>query len=123
MKSILRVSALVCFVLMGNILFAQTSVNNEFTPKGLETLTDANFSFFTGEEDNVYYVDFESVSFNISDIVIKNEAGEIVLEDSVFDLPVDTIYELDFSQYGKGTYQVELKSYTSHLVKKEVMVK
>ena len=42
--------------------------------------------------------------------------------DDVFELPVNTIYELDFSQYGSGTYNIELRSFTG-IIRKTISIK
>lgn len=78
---------------------------------------DSNWSFFADEENKLYYVDFEKLSFNLSDIVVKNSNGEVIIKEDVLDLPVNTIFELDFSEYGAGDYEVELRSFTGMLRK------
>ncbi len=72
-----------------------------------------DWSFYSDEENQLYYIDFENISANLSDIVVKNSKGKILFKDDVFDLPVNTIYELDMSEYGAGTYEIELRSFTS----------
>jgi len=49
---------------------------------------------------------------------VTRDNGEVVLRDQVFDLPVDTIYEIDFNQYGEGTYTIELRSFTDVISRK-----
>jgi len=75
------------------------------------------FSFFKDETSNFYYIDFESIDINLNEIVVKDEKGNVVLEEGVSDLPVDTIFELDCSEYQNGKYVVELHSYTAVLRK------
>ncbi len=79
--------------------------------------SDSNWSFFVDEENKLYYVDFEKLSFNLSDIVVKDESGEIIMKEDVLDLPVNTIFELDFSDFPAGDYLVELRSFTGMLQK------
>lgn len=83
--------------------------------KSLLDLDDSNWSLYADEENRLYYIDFESLSINLSTIVVRRQDGEIVLSDDVFDLPVNTIYEIDFNQYGSGDYTVELRSFTGVL--------
>ena len=71
-----------------------------------------NWALYADEENNLYYIDFESMSMNLSDIIVRDQKGEVVLREDVFDLPVNTIYEIDFNQYGKGTFEIELRSFT-----------
>ena len=81
-----------------------------------------NWDIFADDENKIYYVDFESLNITLSDIVVKNESGSVVLKDDVFDLPVNTIYEIDLSDKKKGTYKIELRSYTS-VIRKSIQVK
>jgi len=84
--------------------------------------TSTDWTLFADEENQLYYIDFETLTFNVSDVIVKNEAGEVLLQDNVFDLPVDTIYELDFSNYQPGKYAIELRTFTE-VVRKTVQVK
>jgi hypothetical protein len=101
---------------------AQTSV--ELTPSNsilnnwsseLPEITDENWTFFLDEENRIYYIDFETINVNLNDIQVKNKKGEIVLKDNLWDLPVNTIYELDFKNFETGTYEIELRTYTGVL--------
>lgn len=97
--------------LTDNYATASASASEE----SLLEIGSSNWSVYADEENKLYYVDFESLSINISDIVVKRQDGEIVLQEEVFDLPVNTIYEIDFNQFGDGTYDIELRSFTQVL--------
>ena len=115
-------STLVLLLFISTATIAQSSASiNDFN-EGLATLNSDKWSFYIDEENKVYYIDFESISVNLSTIILKNANGEELLKDDVLDLPVNTIYELDFSPYGTGTYEVELRSFTG-IVRKEVSIK
>lgn len=88
----------------------------------LKEIQADNWDIFADDENKIYYVDFESLNITLSDIVVKNESGSVVLKDDVFDLPVNTIYEIDLSDKKKGTYKIELRSYTS-VIRKSIQVK
>ncbi len=90
---------------------------------GVTTETPANedWTLYADEENKLYYIDFENLKVNLSDIVVKNANGEVLLKDNVFDLPVNTIYELDFSAYRPGIYEIELRSFTNVIRKKLVL--
>ena len=102
-------------------LIAQTSVSTASFPLiSLDLVhldNSENWSFFTDDENKLYYIDFEKISFNVSKVIVKNDSGVILLEDDVFDLPVNTIYELDFSDYAPGSYEVELQSFKGKIQK------
>lgn len=129
MQHMTKLFALLCFLFLGNAVMAQGELANasEFTSKGITTtdlkeINDDTWSFFVDEESNTYYIDFENLKVNLSDIVVKNDNGQVVLKDDVFDLPVNTIYELDFSEFQDGTYDVELRSFTG-VIRRTIDVK
>ena len=88
----------------------------------LKEIQSDNWDIFADDENKIYYVDFESLNITLADIVVKNASGSIILKDDVFDLPVDTIYEIDLSDQKKGTYKIELRSFTS-VIRKSIQVK
>jgi len=109
-----------------NTAFSQStaSIDNSevIFAEGLTLVDDNNWSFYIDEDSKTYFIDFENINFNLSDIIVKDSQGKILFKDDVLDLPVDTIYELDFEAYGSGEYQVELRSFTS-IIKKQVQIK
>ena len=120
-----RLVFVVAFVLVGSLnnqLFSQstTSLNSSAaeTATRLLDMSSTDWSFYIDEEQDIYYIDFEKINVNLNDLKVINEAGEIVLEDNLYELPVDTIYELDLGTYPKGTYQVELRTFTGVISKK-----
>ena len=115
---------LLCF--LSNSIFAQSSASAEenmfvsnFT---LTELPDENWSFYKDEENQLYFIDFEKINFNLSEIIVKNDNGDILIQDDVLDLPVNTIYEIDLSDYGSGNYHVEMRSFTG-VIRQEVNIK
>ena len=62
-------------------------------------------------------IDFETLSQNIIEIVVKeSKSDKIVFREDVFDLPVNSIYELDYTLYSKGSYIIELRSFVRTIV-------
>lgn len=96
-----------------NHLMPSASLNS-----AIETPSNEDWTLYADEENKLYYIDFENLKVNLSDIVVKNANGEVILKDNVFDLPVNTIYELDFSTYKPGAYEIELRSFTNVIRKK-----
>ncbi len=119
------------FTLTIALLFTSISLFSQTTAKGaaapdvaslsVETL-GTDWSFYADDDNRTFYIDFEKINVNLSDIVVKNKSGEIVFKEDVLDLPVNAIYELNFDELGKGDYLVELRSYTKTL-RKEVEIK
>lgn len=120
---------LVAFVILtfsSNFLFAQAFADNNkgFTVKGitLSEVEDQDWSIYNDEENNIYYIDFETIAFNLSEVVVLDEQDQVVFQEEVFDLPVNTIYELDFKPFGTGKFKIELRSFTK-FIKKDVLIK
>ncbi|MEO1260727.1 MAG: hypothetical protein AAFZ15_18155 [Bacteroidota bacterium] len=80
-----------------------------------------SWTFYLDAESKVYYIDFETISVNLSDVKVLDEAGDIVKKDDLWDLPVNTIYELDLTDMKPGKYKVELRSYTG-MITKEITI-
>lgn len=123
-KKIVLTAVCGVFFLGLNSLTAQ-----EFTAKGGAALeasmtnsANENWSFFVDEEQQKYYIDFESINVNLNDILVKNGSGQVVFQEDVYNLPVNTIYELDMQSYPKGKYIVELRSYTG-IMRKEFVIR
>jgi len=120
------------FIVLGNFLYAgfasaQSSdigdkdkqvdaiINTKVSKNGGQDLT-----FYLDGEQRLYYIDFESINVNLSNIKVKNSKGQVVLSDDVADLPVNTIYELDMKNMESGKYHIELTSFIG-VIRKEVV--
>ncbi|WP_425421009.1 hypothetical protein [Phaeodactylibacter xiamenensis] len=124
-----KLSFLLALFLTGNLsaVVAQTAnlqtstlpePENMTVSSSLLNMDTESWSLYSDEENNLYYVDFATLSVNLNDIVVTRDDGEVVLREQVFDLPVDTIYEIDFNQYGGGNYTIELRSFTDVIRRK-----
>lgn len=102
--------------------FSQTAdLSSSETESGFSTLNES-WSLYADEENKLYYIDFETLSVNLNDIVVKNQDGDILFKDDVFELPVNTIYELNLSQFQAGTYFIELRAFTG-IIRKTLTLK
>ena len=93
---------------------------------GYETTKQADntkdWSIYTDSENRMLYVDFEKINVNLSNITVRDLEGKILFKDeTLWQLPVNTIYEIDFSKFPKGTYVIELKTFTN-VIKKNVTI-
>lgn len=79
------------------------------------------WTFYFDQENRVYYIDFEAISVNLNDIKVYNQSGEMVKSDKLWDLPVNTIYELSITDLSPGKYKIELRTYTG-VIEKEIEV-
>jgi hypothetical protein len=113
-----------CGLFLGGIsLQAQTSVkgipaNLTVSSTAMAELPFNDWSIFSDQDNAIYFIDFEQVAVNLDEIVVKDQAGQVLWQEEVFDLPVNTIYELDFSDYQAGEYLIELKAYTGVIRKR-----
>jgi len=112
---------LIAFFCSATSAFSQQASVETLTAKGATAAISEDQSLYTGDSEKVFYIDFEDLRMNLSEIILKNDQGKVLLKDDVFDLPVNTIYELDLSQYGKGTFEVELRSFTG-VIRKTIAV-
>lgn len=110
-----KFTLLIAFLFLGSLVgTAQSASLKSASPSGagLLELNNDSWAFYTDEENKVYYIDFESLSVNLSNISVRRKNGEVVMREDVFELPVNTIYEIDFNQFGAGQYDIELRSFT-----------
>lgn len=102
---------------------AQTSVSNNFEvlasiDENLIDLGADDWTFFKGEDANTFFIDFEKIKSNLNEIKVTDAKGTITFEDELWNLPVDTIYELDFHTFAKGTYTIEITTFTDSIERK-----
>ena len=116
-----KLLALFLFVFLSFNISAQSMASTDKVEMDFITLdaTENDWSFYSDDENKTYYIDFEKLSFNLSEIVVKNAEGSTIIREDVLDLPVNTIFELDFSAFQSGKYLVELRSFKG-MVKKEI---
>lgn len=106
-------------------LTAQTSVSTMstfFNDFALSPESDnAEWTFYHDAENKIYYIDFEAINVNLNDIKVVDEKGEVVMNDILWNLPVNAIYELDMKNFKPGNYKIQLRTYTG-LIQKEISV-
>lgn len=81
---------------------------------------DDNWVFFQDEDEELFYIDFEALGNHAVDLKLKNKEAEVVLEESLIDVPMNTIYEINLKDLPKGTYTLEIRTYQD-VIKKEVV--
>lgn len=74
--------------------------------------SEAANAFFRDVENGLLFIDFEKLPVNLKEVMIRDRSGAIQLQEEVFELPVDAIYELDLGELAPGTYRIELHAYT-----------
>ena len=95
------------FILLGLLLFvgsgelaAQMTAKSPLAPTSDATELNINdWSIYADQESSTYFIDFEQLAVNVNKIMVKNTDGQVLWQEDVFDLPVNSIYELDFSSF------------------------
>ena len=124
MQKFIVLFTLLALIFTSQSLLAQTATTD--TEINYESIAaafnfDNDWGFHSDQNEQLYYVDFENLKMVLSDIIVKNEAGEVIIKEEVMDLPVNTIFEIDFTEFGKGKYQIELRSFTG-LIHKDIEI-
>lgn len=119
MSNTIKLLTLLLFVSTSFTLSAQSMASIDKVEMDFITLdkSEGDWSFYSDDENKTYFIDFEKLSFNLSEIVVKDQQGTIVIREDVLDLPVNTIFELDFSDFKSGKYLIELRSFKGMLKK------
>ena len=78
--------------------------------------------FYKDPDNNVLLIDFKEVSSRLSKITVK-QSGQLLMEDSVGDLAIDSIYEVDMNTYGKGAFTITLVTTGDEEIAEEIIIK
>ncbi|MEM8907903.1 MAG: hypothetical protein AAGD05_08665 [Bacteroidota bacterium] len=77
--------------------------------------------FYSDYENTTLYVDFKSLGNQFSELNILRD-HQLMMQDDIRDLPLNTIYELNLSVFRQGTYVLELKTPDGIKVHKEFVI-
>ena len=122
-----NMNKIIAAVVFMTALFAQNPAHAQLLSlNSTETNKSDNkqdWSFYTDAENRMLYIDFEKINVNLNGIAVKNKEGKVIFkDDALWELPVNTIYEVDFSKEPKGDYTVEVRTFTTTL-RKTVTIK
>jgi hypothetical protein len=88
-----------------------------------ELTNEDDWSFHTNQEGKLLYIDFESLGGKMNRLVVKSSQKEVVIEDNhLFDLPINTIYEVNLEKLKRGSYFVELHTYDNKIIREEITI-
>ncbi len=79
-----------------------------------------DWSIYADMDSRTYFIDFEQLAVNVNEVLVIDAEGNVVWQEEVYDLPVNSIYELDFSAYKSGQYTIELQAFTG-VIRKQVV--
>jgi len=86
----------------------------------LDKPTNGNI-FYQDPENKILLIDFKEVSTKLS-MVKVTQANTVLMEDKVGDLAIDSIYEVDLSNYRTGQYTITLVTMEKEEITKEIEV-
>lgn len=91
--------------------------------KELAKEENSDWSFHTDQSSKLLYIDFETLGGKMNRLVLKSANKVIVIEDNrLFDLPVNTIYEVNLEKLERGSYFVELFTYDEKIICEEITI-
>ncbi len=81
-------------------------------------------AFYKNQTGKSFFIDFEILGGKMERLELKSLENLIVYEDNhLFDLPVNTIYELNLEKLTRGTYLVELYTFNDEIIKEQIIIK
>jgi hypothetical protein len=114
MKQILLTAVLTIAGISFNQTHAQSlsSVKDDVTVAKALTIDNENaqWAFYADEENKKYFIDFEKLHIYLDKIEVLDAEDKVVFTDNLWNMPADTIYELDCAQFKAGKYTIRLKS-------------
>ncbi len=72
---------------------------------------ESSWTLFEDQLEKSFYIDFDSFNLNLKEVLVKNIRGDVIYRKKVYELPVDSIYEVSFSDYPPGFYTIEVHSF------------
>jgi hypothetical protein len=102
------------FSLNANAQSANLETNMNITD--FTTTTEAEVFFFDTEGD-ICFIDFANFNLNINSVSVLDENGVELFSDEVWDLPVNTIYEVSTKDLKPGPYKLVLNTYKGNISK------
>jgi hypothetical protein len=74
---------------------------------------ESSWTLFEDQIEKSFYIDFDSFNLNLKEVLVKDIRGDVIFRKKVYELPVDAIYEVNFSDYPPGFYTIEVHSFIS----------
>jgi len=88
-------------------------------------LSDDNtdWTIHTDMARKTLYIDFEALGGNMSKLALINKENQevVIMDDRLFDLPTNTIYEISLAKLMDGAYSLELHTFNS-VIKEDIQI-
>ncbi|MCB9311311.1 MAG: hypothetical protein H6568_00975 [Lewinellaceae bacterium] len=120
------------FLILSGVLFSGLSLSAqslasaadhpEFQQQASSTVNVQEFldpqdAFFMDIAGRICFIDFQSLKLNLRSVQLVDNKGNVILHDQVDHLPVNSIYEVNFSDRPSGKYQIVLEGYTETITR------
>ncbi len=111
-------------ILVSTFTFAQSELAASDADAMIPALTEVSGEnvFSIDPDGNICFIDFMKIDGYAKQLVVKDENGNVVLDEAVWELPENTMYELDYDDYKSGKYTVEIQTYKT-AIKQKIEVK
>lgn len=111
------------FAFLSVFAFAQSEVvSSDADAMPVISKVETATIFSTDPDSKICFIDFMKIDGYAKQLTVKNAAGDVVLDEPVWELPENTLYELDYNEYQEGNYTVEIQTYST-AIKQEIKVK
>ncbi|HHB79462.1 MAG TPA: hypothetical protein ENK85_09555 [Saprospiraceae bacterium] len=67
---------------------------------------------YQSDDRQKVFVDFGEIPVNLKSIRVLNSTGDVLLTKIVYDLPVNSLYEIDLSQFSNDDLVLEIETFT-----------
>lgn len=82
-----------------------------------------NWTFHTDQDSRLLYIDFETLGKKMNRLVLKSAQKTVLIEDNrLFELPINTIYEVNLEKLERGSYFVELFTHDEQVICEEIII-
>lgn len=74
---------------------------------------DSEFTWilFEDESEQSFFVDFDHFDVNLKQVIVKDQRDQVISKREVYDLPVDSIFEINMDDRPEGFYTIEVHSF------------
>lgn len=125
MKTILKFLMLTGLLIASHAGYAQSLASAEDPGQRFEQIgnqaseefLNPQDAFFLDLGEKVCFIDFQALTINVKAVQLQSAEGDLLLEDHVDHLPVNSIYEMNLTDLPSGRYRILIQGYTETIQK------
>jgi len=117
------ISIIAVFFLTNMTIIANDNNHTINSSDPITTTTEAiiNNAFYSNENNDMVFIDFEDIKLTINTInIIQHDVT--IMEEDVKDLPQNLIHEIDLTFFEKGNYTLELVTQDNVKIRKDFII-